>query len=34
MPKTEPTWRIIVIGGKNAEFLGMVAARNAEQVKP
>jgi hypothetical protein len=30
MAKAEPTWRIIVIGGKKAEFLGLLAAPDAE----
>jgi hypothetical protein len=30
MAKLEPTWRIIVIGGKKAEFLAIVAAPNAQ----
>ena len=30
MAKTEPEWRIIIIGGKKAEFLGRVAAPNAD----
>jgi hypothetical protein len=30
MPKTEPQWLIIIIGGKRAEFLGTVAAPDAD----
>jgi hypothetical protein len=30
MAKTEPEWRIIIIGGKKAEFLGNVTAPDAE----
>jgi hypothetical protein len=30
MAKTEPQWRIIIIGGKRAEFLGTVAAPDAD----
>jgi hypothetical protein len=30
MPKPDPEWRIIVIGGRKAEHLGIIEAPNAE----